>query len=262
MMQSEQINDLVAALVAAQGKIEPPAKSAHNPFYKSRYAPLDVVWDACRGPLGANGLAVIQTTTVRDGLTVLVTTLAHTSGQWIRGEYPITAVKQDPQGIGSAITYARRYALAAITSTTPRDEDDDAETAQGRGATNGPKPLQAPKRVAAPAATTTSEPADDSAAALRTPPADEAGSEFFSDHETLPGDDPFDEPGPPEDTRFLNEREIKSLFGALAKSRRSPAELKGFVSEKWGLGSRKDLRLGHLPEVLAWMQGEKRGEST
>lgn len=130
--QSESIAALAAALAKAQGAIKAAVKDSSNPHFKSRYADLASVWEACRRPLSENGLAVIQTTDeVPDGTAVLlVTTLVHASGEWIAGRLRLNPVKPDPQGMGSAITYARRYALAAIVGIAP--DDDDGEAAQGR----------------------------------------------------------------------------------------------------------------------------------
>lgn len=129
MNMSPAINELVTALAKAQGKILPALKDKTNPHLKSKYADLSSIWDACRVPLSENGLAVIQTVETRDRELVLITTLAHSSGQWMRGEFPIITTKMDPQGIGSALTYYRRYSLASIAGVSPGD--DDAEGAQG-----------------------------------------------------------------------------------------------------------------------------------
>jgi hypothetical protein len=139
-MQSETIGALAAALSKAQADITGALKDSSNPFFKSKYADLASCWDACRKQLAANNLAVIQTVSVnweRDE-SVLVTTLAHSSGEWVRSELPIRAKDASPQAQGSAITYARRYALAAIVGLA--QIDDDAEAAQGRGGfTNDPR---------------------------------------------------------------------------------------------------------------------------
>lgn len=131
--QSDSIKELTIALVKVQGVIEGAVRDSENPFFRSRYADLSSVWNACRKPLSDNGLAVIQTMGV-EGTTsscdTLVTTLVHTSGEWIRGSMRLHPVKLDPQGQGSAMTYARRYSLAAIVGIAP--EDDDAELAMGR----------------------------------------------------------------------------------------------------------------------------------
>lgn len=131
MQKSDQINELATALSKVQAKIEGAKMDAENPFFKSKYATLYSVWAACRQVLTSNGLSVVQTCSIgeNEGL-VVDTTLLHTSGQWISGELAIKPAKDDPQGVGSAITYARRYGLAAIVGICP--EDDDAESAMER----------------------------------------------------------------------------------------------------------------------------------
>jgi len=139
-MQSESIGALAAALSKAQADITGALKDSSNPFFKSKYADLASCWDACRKQLAANNLAVIQTIYVHwdSGQTMLSTTLAHSSGEWIRSDLPVLAKDLSPQAQGSGITYARRYALAAIVGLA--QVDDDAEAAQGRkGFTNDPR---------------------------------------------------------------------------------------------------------------------------
>lgn len=129
-MKSETIGALAAALAKAQSEMQGAVKDAANPFFKSKYADLESVWQACRKPLTDNGLSVVQTTRYSpDGL-VLVTTLLHSSGEWIGGEMPVLAKDASPQAQGSAITYARRYALAAAVGVY--QTDDDAEAAMAR----------------------------------------------------------------------------------------------------------------------------------
>lgn len=121
--QSETIGKIAAALVAFQGQSKGVKKTAENPFFHSKYAELSDVWDEIREPLTKNGLAVVQTF-LGDSL---VTTLAHTSGEWFRGYLKLTPAKaNDPQAQGSAITYVRRYALQAITGIAPIDDDGNA----------------------------------------------------------------------------------------------------------------------------------------
>jgi hypothetical protein len=140
MSQSAEIKDLASALAAAQAELTGALKDSKNPFFKSSYADLESVWSAIRAPLTKNKLCVIQTTDVRDGQTGIVTTLAHASGQWIQGFYPLSPIKNDPQAIGSAMTYARRYALAAIVGVY--QTDDDGEAAQGRPAAQTAAPAK------------------------------------------------------------------------------------------------------------------------
>jgi hypothetical protein len=131
MNQSPTIGALAAALAKAQAAFKPALKDASNPFFKSRYCDLSGAIDAVRDALSTNGLALVQSTDAGDKL-VLHTTLLHSSGEWISGTYPITAVKTDPQGIGSPVTYARRYSLMALLGIAA--EDDDGEAAHGRTA--------------------------------------------------------------------------------------------------------------------------------
>lgn len=127
MNTSEQINELGGALAKAQGAIKGALKSEVNPCFRSKYADLAATWDACRDALSANGLSVVQVTGGDDPQIVRVTTrLIHASGQWIEGVTVMRPVKADPQGIGSTITYARRYALAAIVGVAPEDDDGNA----------------------------------------------------------------------------------------------------------------------------------------
>lgn len=128
-LMSENINELMSALAKAQGKIQPAFKDKANPFFKSSYADLASVWSACREALSENGLAIVQTVvTNADKAMNLVTTLGHSSGQWMKSEMPIISQKLDPQSLGSAITYYRRYTLAAMVGVAP--EEDDGEAAQ------------------------------------------------------------------------------------------------------------------------------------
>lgn len=146
-MQSEQINELATALSKAQGEITGALKDSSNPFFKSKYADLASCWDACRKQLASNGLSVIQTTDVLDGIVVVRTTLAHSSGQWIRGSLPVKTKDDSPQAQGSGITYARRYALAAIVGLA--QIDDDGEAAQARNAPRMAKDKEAIAAIAA-----------------------------------------------------------------------------------------------------------------
>lgn len=132
MRTSDQINELAAALAIAQGAIEGAAKDKTNPHFKSSYADLASVWEACREHLAKNGLSVVQPVVkLLDGPTVLVTRLLHRSGQWIEdGGIPLLSSKEDMQGLGSALTYARRYGLMAMVGIAPEDDDGNAATSK------------------------------------------------------------------------------------------------------------------------------------
>lgn len=139
MNKSDQINELGASLAKAQKAMKVAGKTSENPFFKSKYAGLPEVWEACRDALTSNGLSFSQVPDFNDdGRVWLETVLLHSSGQWISGRYPVSPVKNDPQGIMSAITYARRGALAAMCGVVSDDaSDDDGEAASGRP-TSGP----------------------------------------------------------------------------------------------------------------------------
>lgn len=129
METSENINEISSALAKAQGQIENAIKDSSNPFFKSKYADLTSVWAACRKQLSENGLSVIQSPEESSHGISVVTMLCHSSGQWIRSKYsmPCDSSKLTPQVIGSAITYARRYALSAMVGIAPHDDDDGNE---------------------------------------------------------------------------------------------------------------------------------------
>lgn len=142
------MKNLVAALIKARAAFKPIKKDRVNPHYKSQYATMDSVLGAVEDALGANGLTIIQTTAIEDGHPVLLTHLCHESGESINGTY-LLPDNADPQKMGSAITYARRYALCAILSVTA-DEDDDGNAAskdsQGRSQSATPKTNPKPQR--------------------------------------------------------------------------------------------------------------------
>ena len=154
MTTSEQINEIAGALAKAQGEMGGAKKDAANPFFKSKYADLASVWDACREPLTKHGLSVVQFPQTeyrgepepyewtskmgekRYGVRIVcvvsvLTRLTHASGQWMDDVVSTMLPTGDPQAVGSAITYLRRYALQSVAGVAP--EDDDAEAAHGRG---------------------------------------------------------------------------------------------------------------------------------
>ena len=129
---SENLADLAAALCAVQGELKPAIKQADNPFFKSKYVDLPGVWEAIRPLLAKNGLSVVQTFTASADGPIIVTTLMHKSGQWVSSELFLTPAKSDPQGVGSAITYGRRYALAAMVGVVADEDDDGNAASQGQ----------------------------------------------------------------------------------------------------------------------------------
>jgi len=129
MNKSESIKNIAGALVKFQASVSKVAKESNNPFFKSKYASLANILSTIQKPLSECGLAISQ---FPDG-DALTTIIVHSeSGEWMESSYVMPVVKQnDPQAMGSAITYARRYALGSILNLNI-DDDDDGEKAMGR----------------------------------------------------------------------------------------------------------------------------------
>ena len=145
------MKELYAALVKCQTQIKVALKDSKNPHFKSSYADLTSVMLACKDALAANNLAVLQLSRIHEsGTPVLVTRIIHSSGEHVEGEFPLVCKDpNDPQKLGSAVTYARRYALAAALGITA--DDDDGQAASSHAAPPAPKaaPVQATGNVMA-----------------------------------------------------------------------------------------------------------------
>lgn len=140
MNKTDSIANLAKSLALAQKEIKPAHFDATNPHFRNRYATLASVYEACRTPLAKNGLSVIQGVTDFEGHTYLETMLVHESGEYITSGTKLIVDKESMQGLGSAITYARRYALAAMIGVVA-DEDDDGNQASQ----NPPRQTDRPK---------------------------------------------------------------------------------------------------------------------
>ncbi len=130
MNKSESIVALAAALAQAQGEIENATKDSINPHFKSKYADLAEVLNTIRPVFSKNGLAVTQLPAYESGIVSVETVLMHKSGEWMSGVASSRVSKDDAQGVGSCITYLRRYSLAAFAGIA--QEDDDGNTATQR----------------------------------------------------------------------------------------------------------------------------------
>lgn len=136
-MQSESIKELTAALKEVQGKVQHAKKTAKNPYFDSDYADLAAVMDTARELLAANGLAVIQTTRLTEhGSIVLNTMIAHVSGEWKDSDFPVCKAGANPQQMGSALSYARRYQYQTVVGIAPAPGEDD----DGNAAVKAPAP--------------------------------------------------------------------------------------------------------------------------
>ena len=158
MITSESIGTIAAALAKAQAEMGNAIKDRTNPAFRSTYADLASVREAVTGALSANGIAVVQAPG-NDGDAVTVETrLIHTSGEWLGSVVSARPAKSDPQAVGSAITYLRRYGLMAMTGIAPDDDDGQAAThpAPAPRVERPPQARQEPSKAPpAPAATPT-----------------------------------------------------------------------------------------------------------
>lgn len=143
IVMSQEIGEIAAALAIAQGEIESASKLSDNPFYNSKYADLAEVWNTARGPLSKNALSVVQLTQGGPVLITIITILSHSSGQFFRSDLTVKPVAKvdkktgelreiSPQDLGSAITYGRRYALAAICGIAQQDDDGNSASDKGK----------------------------------------------------------------------------------------------------------------------------------
>lgn len=147
MNMSESVKNLAAALIAVQKALPRVEKDKVNPFFNSRYAGLDTVMSLALKALTEQGLGVSQTVgRAEDGASTLTTILLHESGEWISDTQPLLLVKADPQGQGSAITYARRYAVMSMLGLVAEDDDDGnaaSKPPQRRDTRKAPTPAPA-----------------------------------------------------------------------------------------------------------------------
>lgn len=130
MNRSESISKISAALLKAQRKIEGASKGADNPYFKSKYANLNSVMEACKEALNENGISVLQPISSDEHGEYVETTLLHESGEFITSRMKLILAKNDMQAFGSAVSYARRYGLQSLVFIGA--EDDDGESAVSR----------------------------------------------------------------------------------------------------------------------------------
>jgi len=134
--RSDDLGALFSALSKAQGQMATAHKDKQNPHFRSSYADLASCWDACRVPLAANGLCVLQLTEPHPKAAVVVTILGHgESGQWVSARTAVPTDKPTAHGLGAATTYARRYGLSALLGIAPAEDDGNSASGlqpQGR----------------------------------------------------------------------------------------------------------------------------------
>ena len=132
MNKSDSLKELATALSKAQGEFQNAKRDKENPFFHSKYADLTSLWDICRPVLSKNGLSVAQGPSVNENHVTIKTLLMHNSGEWIESELILNADKPTAQGVGSAITYGRRYSLAAMLGLVADDDGNEASKAVGK----------------------------------------------------------------------------------------------------------------------------------
>lgn len=142
MRTSESISNISAALSSFQKEVKQPKKDTNNPFFGSKYVPLEGVVAAITEPLAKHGLSYIQSTGTEEEKVIVTTLLMHTSGEFIESDplkLPGLQVKKNgdkdfnAQGIGAAITYGRRYSLTALLGIASEEDDDGNTVSQGEG---------------------------------------------------------------------------------------------------------------------------------
>jgi ERF superfamily protein len=147
-ISSAEIGKITEALSKAQGKIENALKDSNNPFFKSKYADLSSVMAVTKEPLSSNNLCFSSSIVQAGGVNFLVCTLSHISGEWFRSYMPLMMAKQDMQSLGAAISYGRRFCLAALCHVGV--EENDGEGTVDRGTGEVKKPEEVKKAVEAP----------------------------------------------------------------------------------------------------------------
>lgn len=169
MKHSDSIANIAQALSLAQAAMGSAIKGKKNPHFQSTYADLASYIEASREPLAANGLALVQGVEA-DGAKVTITTMVlHKSGEWLQSSLTLTAGKPDPQGVGSAISYGRRYSLAAMLNMGAEDDDGN------RASEPAPAPVKTPVAPRPSVTTPASRPSEAPAAPTRT------GQERYND---------------------------------------------------------------------------------
>ena len=143
MKHSNELKQLAGALSKAQSEMSGAKKSAKNPFFKSNYANLEEVINCIKDPFANHGLSFLQFPVSSDGFAGVETTIMHESGEWVSNEFMLKCAKNDPQGMGSAITYARRYGLQSAVGLPSEDDDGNAATKRSQPAPQAkPAPIK------------------------------------------------------------------------------------------------------------------------
>jgi len=233
MTHSEDIKELLVALVKAQEDIKNPEKNANNPFKKYKYADLGEVLDCVRIPLSKNGLVVMQPIgTKEENILYVETFLYHTSGQWLQPDtLAMKMSKADPQELGMISTYLKRYALTSLLGIAGKDEDSDGE--KEKEPTNGKQQKETKPQ------TRKEEPKKNTPPTQAPPAAPPAKTEEKKKEDKI-------------DTN--KEERIKTLWNR-TKIFHSPDEFKEIVKEKWNVEGTSQLADKQLTEWASYVRG-------
>ena len=136
MQKSESIKDIATAMCKVQASMETASKSKENPFFNSKYADLSEVLRCIKGVLPSEGLSFMQMPSFESGVVSVETIVMHVSGEWVSSVSAAPIAKSNPQGVGDAITYLRRYSLAAIFGLAQKDDDGNSNSDQLNNSTS------------------------------------------------------------------------------------------------------------------------------
>jgi hypothetical protein len=143
MKTSDNVDKIIPAFIAFQAELPAVPKDSENPHFRNKYASLGAITEAMRPHLKNHGLGYMQYMAHTDGFQFMITRFVHTSGQWIEDDgYLLNPTKNDPQGMGSAVTYGRRYTISAFAGIISEDDDDGNKASE---------PVRKPSPVTSPA---------------------------------------------------------------------------------------------------------------
>lgn len=213
---SPELNKLFEALAKAQLAMRPAVLDMVNPHYNSKYASITSCQDSYREPLAANGLAILQQV-YSDGQAFYIRSLlGHSSGQWIATTFKLIVERQNMQGIGSAITYGRRYGVNSLIGVVDTEDDDGNQSLGGQKAQPAPQQAKPQAHGAAPTAGAKGNPGGTG--------------------QTAAGEAKKQNPVGP-----VTEAQIKRLFAISNASKWTNEQVKLFMDLKWKIDSTKNL---------------------
>lgn len=246
MRTSESIIHIAGSLLKAQQTITYAVTSAVNPHFRNRYADLSSVIDAIKTALNNNGIVFLQTPSPSEiGTLGLTTRLIHVSGEWIEDMAVIPLPKPDPQGYGSALTYARRYALAAITGLYQDDDDGNAATSGEKTNVTQTTTIKTPKAAEVPVTGRSSEAPRGDVAPVS--PNKSSEIEFGAPpegHSPTPGQTTI---GP----KTISDKQLGLLMFKARSAGVEEAKLDGIILATFGKKSKKELTAEELNKLLS-----------